>query len=193
MSSRSFGRTPINNCDNGRRTIAYQYRNEQRIERLPTGRIARFVDPDGNVTAPQLSAEGDTDPVRSEHRARLTLHAQGFIEHGRCPVLRGMLKFPGKIGRDFAEMPEHLHESCAGDPRTLVRRDGEVHAVESCPHVEWLITYRRAKAAAAFAKVNAKALAAEKKLRDREEREALELEKLRAEVRGEKRKSKKED
>lgn len=175
-----FGQTPISNADKARPQIEYTFADEKRIDRRPSGRVERWVDPVGNVVSLQMHADGDPNPAATIQRNRLQYRANGFIEHAKCPVRHGTYLLEGTIAKDFRAIKGLSHSPCDGDPRTLVKRGDELHATCACPHIEALIEYRVKSEAKAAAKRNKKRADEEARAAEDAELKALQLEELRA-------------
>jgi hypothetical protein len=171
----NFGRRPITNADKPRPIQNYIYAGEERIDRRPQGKVERFVDKEGNVVSIQLAGDGDSRAFETATRIRRQQHIKGSIEHAKCPLRHGTHLTAGRIQRDFSLLPENLREPCAADKKTLVKRGGEIHAVEGCPHVEWLIAERRRQHQENYEKRNHKQIEAERREADKRELEDLKL------------------
>lgn len=184
--SKNWGRTPVSNADKRHLTqtkylVETDEGTEERIDRRPMGRVVKIVDPSGNVISQQLYADGDPRRAETEIRVRAEFHKKGMIEHALCPIKHGTRQYASK---DFAKMPASLSVECSQDKKAMYRRDGELYAGEACPHIEWLIKYRREKAAKEYATRNARQVAAEKRDRERAKLEELQLEKMKKELMG---------
>lgn len=176
--AKHWGKTPVTNADNrvGQTQVTYlapsidangnDIGHEERIDRRPLGKAERFVDPQGNVANLQLYTSGDPHRAQTEISKRAALHAKGFVEFAKCPIKHGTKQHASK---DFAKMPADLNGECERDPRVMERRSGDLYALTSCKHIEWLIEYRRAQQADAVAKRSAHTV--EAKRREQEERE----------------------
>lgn len=175
-----YGQTPISNADKARPQITYVFNDEERIDRRPSGRVERWVDPVGNVVSLQMHAEGDPNPAATIQRNRLQHRANGFIEHAKCPVRHGTYLLEGQIAKDFRAIKGLSHSPCDGDPRTLVKRGDELHATHACPHIEALIEYRVKNEAKQAKKRNEKRARDEAREAEDAELKALQLEELRA-------------
>lgn len=177
----NFGRKTITQADKPRPDITYFFNGEERIDRRPQGRrVERFVDPVGNVVSLQLAGDGDPAPVATADRVRMEKRRDGFIEHAKCPLRHGTHMAAGQTQKDFVAMFKAnpgLAEPCAGDKKTMERRDGDLYAVTACPHVEALIAYRVKKEADQNAKRNAARIKQEERdeAKRRVEMELLEL------------------
>lgn len=163
--SKIWGRTPISNADKRHLTqskyLAESFDKdgkslgfEERIDRRPMGKVERFVDPSGSVMNQQLYSDGDSRKNETAIRERAALHKKGFVEYAKCPLKHGTRYSSPIATKDFAKMPAHLSEECRHDPKVMERKDGDLYAKTACPHIEWLITYRREAHAEAYAKRN---------------------------------------
>lgn len=185
--SKNWGRTPVTNADKRHLTqVSYLVETadgtEDRIDRRPLGKVERFVDPSGGVMSLQLYSDGDPKRLDSEMRRRAELHRKGFVEYAKCPLRHGTRNANEATGREFAKMPQDLAIECKHDPKVMTRRDGELYAGESCPHIEWLITFRRNKATEAYEKRNSLVVKKERAEQKRRELDALELAKRQREL-----------
>lgn len=185
--SKNWGRTPVTNADKrsatmSRYLVEVDGGTEERIDRRPLGRVERFVDPDGGVVSLQLYSDGDPQRHASEIRRRAELHRKGFVEYAKCPIKHGTRNSSPIATKDFAKLPQSLATECRHDPKVMERRDGDLYAGRSCPHIEWLVSERRKKAADAYKKRNAIAVAKEQALAERREIEMLDLAKRRREL-----------
>ena|ERR1044072_1889188 len=190
--SKNWGKTPVTNADNriGQTQVTYLAPNaeglgyEERIDRRPLGKVERFVDPQGNVCNEQLYTAGDPHRAQTEISKRNQLHRKGFVEHAKCPLKHGTRHSSPQSTKEFAQMPtscvlekgkpteRHLDiptSECKHDPKVMTRKDGDLYAGTACPHIEWLIEYRRQQQADAVAKRSAHTV--EAKRREQEERE----------------------
>jgi hypothetical protein len=179
--AKNWGKTPVTNADNrvGQTQTKYlapavgpngeDLGHDERIDRRPLGKAERFVDPQGNVTNQQMYTSGDPHRAQTEISKRAALHAKGFVEFAKCPLKHGTRHSGEQTRKDFAKMPVEHEGECKSDPKVMERKDGDLYALSSCKHIEWLIQYRRAQAAEAYAKRNAHT--AEAKRREQEERE----------------------
>src|SRR5690606_8284091 len=123
-------------------------------------------------------------------RKRREYHRKGFVEHAKCPVKHNTMTIAGKIADDFAQMPDELRMTpCDRDPRVMHRVGSELHAGKACPHIEWLIEYRRERYKASVQRRNAGRIAADEQSRLKREHEALQIELVREQL--EERKAKK--
>jgi hypothetical protein len=175
----NFGKRPINDAGQAQKTrtpVAMYHDGEQRFERRPYGKIERFVDPVGNVCIVQLSTPGDPKAVETAMRIRNEKHVDGWVEHAKCPMRHGVPSRTPAIEREFKKMPADLREPCGADPKVMSRKDGELYAEKSCPHVEWLIASRRKTEADANEKRNAARIREEKRLADAASLQAAQLE-----------------
>lgn len=153
----NFGKRPINDAGHAekvRQAVPFFHNGEERLDRRPYGKIERFVDPVGNVITLQVSTPGDPKAVENALRLRNEKHADGWVEHAKCPLRHGINNLTPALEREFKKMPADLRDSCAGDPKVMERIRGELHAKEACPHVEWLIKSRREREAAQALKRN---------------------------------------
>lgn len=131
-------------------------RTEMRAMKRPEGRIVeQFVDKQGHVVWLQLLQFGTNHDATEADRRRAVLHRDGFLEHGRCPILGGTWRKPA-FEADFDAMPAELRtRACTDDPTVhrVVGSGKSKRTLEraSCPHVEWLIAYRRDQEAQAQA------------------------------------------
>lgn len=124
---------------------------ERREIRQVHGITERFVNKAGNVVTIQLRKLGDpptkaiVDRNRGEHR-RL-----GFVEHGQCPLSSGAMRDSSLLRDEMANRPTDLRDACDKDPvvERRIKVDGKmvVEQGDGCPHIEWLILYRRDKEA----------------------------------------------
>jgi hypothetical protein len=195
-----LGRQPINDAGKKPAPLAFTHSGEKRIEIRPNGIWDRFVDPTGNVVGVQLASRGVAAPVPAAAAMRLRHHNDGFVEHGKCPLKHGIRYVSPAIENDFAEMPDELQRPCTDDPVTMTKHpsgrnpDGsakyrfEAHA--SCPHVEWLIKFRREREEELNAQRNAQRVAAEKREAEKRELETIQLEMAREELAARKAKAK---
>src|SRR5262245_712800 len=183
--ARNWGRTPVSNADKRHATQAkYLVRvgdgTEERIDRRPMGKVERFVDNDGGVVSLQMYSDGDAKRYEAEIRRRADLHKKGFVEFAKCPLKHGTRNSSPQSTKDFAKMTDTaLVNECNRDPKVMERIDGDLYAGRSCPHIEWLIKFRRERSAAAYEKRNAALVANEKRDKERRELDALELEEKR--------------
>lgn len=169
-----FGRKPINDCGKAAPKVSVVFDGEERIERYARGVNERFVDPVGNVMFIQIVNHGDPTPVDTAAKERARKHAEGFIEHGKCPLREGTRYASRLLEADFAKMPADLQRPCEAPPNTKHEKRGlQWHAKESCAHIEWLIDFRRKREAEQNAKRNEQRLAKE---RQDNELKALQLE-----------------
>ncbi len=166
--SKNWGRTPVSNADDRRLTqmtylVGSGESSEERIDRRPMGKVERFVDPDGNVTSLQMFGRGDAKRLETEQRNRAAFHRKGFVEHSKCPIRTGTRHASEKTARDFAKMPANLAGECKHEIRPMKKLDGVLYAEQGCPHIEWLIDYRKKESAKAYKKRNAQIVAAEER------------------------------
>jgi len=191
--SKNWGKTPVTNADNrvGQTQVTYLAPSfgpngesigyEERIDRRPLGKAERFVDPQGNIVNLQMYTPGDPHRAQTEISKRAALHKKGFIEFAKCPLKHGTKQH---AAREFSKMPaeyvvnkgleterslEIPATECDRDPRVMSRRDGDLYAETACPHMEWLISYRRDQQTDAVAKRSAHTV--EAKRREQEERD----------------------
>lgn len=175
-----FGRTPVVLADRRQRdtettiAVATDTGDEERIDKRPNGRAARFVSPQGDVMSLPLSSNGDPKRVETESRNRAAYAKKGFVPHGQCPLLHHTASHA-----DWQKLPASLREACTHDPKTMARRNGVLYAEASCPHIEWLMVYRRDAAAEAYRRRNHVALAAEQRAAEKRELEAMQVEAMR--------------
>ena len=187
--SKNWGRTPIVNADKLHRSTNSKYlvetadgETDERIDRRPLGKVERFVDKAGNICNVQLCSDGDPKRRDTEARLRMQAHRKGFVEYSKCPLKHGTRYVDESIKKDFRKLPEALSTECRSDPKVMERRDGDLYAKESCPHIEWLIKTRREQAAADYAKRNAHVAAADKKAKEKADLEALQAELLKKQI-----------
>lgn len=159
-----FGRQPINDCSKKAPAIPILFDGEERIDRHPRGKSERFIDPQGNIVHIVLLRPGEPAPMDTIARNRAKLHADGFVEHSKCPLRDGIRYSDPKIEADFAKMTEaELQRPCeAATGPALVKRGIEIHANKACRHVEWLIEARRKHEAEQAERRNGQRLAKEK-------------------------------
>lgn len=184
---KNWGRTPVTNADKRAATqtkylVEIDGGTEERIDRRPLGKVERFVDPDGGVVSLQIYADGDPKRHESEIRRRAELHRKGFIEFAKCPIKHGTRNSSPIASKDFAKLEKGKNAppvgECKTDPKVMQRKDGDLYAGCSCPHIEALIVYRREKAADAYAKRNAAQVKAEQNRATRQEFEAAQAKAL---------------
>jgi hypothetical protein len=181
----NFGKRPINDAGHAQQTrapVAFIHAGEQRLDRRPYGHIERFVDPVGNVITLQLSTPGDPKSSQTSMRVRAEKHADGWIEHAKCPLRHGHHNLSPALSREFEKRPTSIREQCAADPRVMSKKDGELHANESCPHVEWLIASRRKTEADQNRKRNSARVAEEKRKEEAAELQAAQLEMVKEQI-----------
>lgn len=119
----------------------------------PSGKVERFVNLQGTVVEIPLVPSGVPPTNEAVASARAKLHrmrshdgdVEGFIEHGRCPLRHGTRELSDRIREEFSTMPNELQAPCKEDPTTWRKGPKGIEYFDSCPHVEWLITERRAK------------------------------------------------
>lgn len=119
----------------------------------PSGKVERFVNLQGSVVEIPLVPSGVPPTAEAVASARAKLHrlrshdgdVEGFIEHGRCPLRHGTRELSDRIREEFAGMPAKLQAPCEEDPVTWRKGPKGIEYFDGCPHVEWLITERRAK------------------------------------------------
>jgi hypothetical protein len=148
-----YGKRPLNNAleypiRNGNGIgFDVRFKGERRTEKKPFGRLARYVDPNGHVMILQTStpghAVGEHQRDANEKAMRVAKVLAGWVPHGECPLLHDTQRATKDLAEEFASMPEDLRVPCEHDPKTYERIAGQMHAQESCPHVEWLILDRR--------------------------------------------------
>lgn len=156
--------------------LSYTHNGEPRIEKRPHGEVKRFVDPSGGVVNILLGNAGSITLKADVTKALEAHHTHGFVEHGKCPLKHGVRYTSPKIEADFGNLPEDLQRPCSDDPTPLVKnRRGKIEARESCPHVEWLIQFRRERERVENEGRNAARVAAEAKAREREELQSVQL------------------
>lgn len=165
---KNWGRTPVSNVDKRHATqmtylVGSGESAEERIDRRPMGKVERFVDLDGNVLSQQMFADGDAKRAETEQRKRADLHRKGMVEHAKCPIRTGTRHSSEKTARHFAKMPAHLAGECKDEIRVMKKLDGVLYAGTGCPHIEWLIGYRKDEAAKAYKIRNAQVAAAEER------------------------------
>jgi hypothetical protein len=176
--AKNWGKTPITNADK-RFSAQTKYfvetpdGTEERIDRRPLGKVERFVDPAGNIISLQMYGDGDARRAETEIRMRAQYHRKGFVEFAKCPLKHGTRQ---NALKDFSKMPDSLAGECRHDPKVMERKGGDLYAVTSCPHIEWLIEHSRAEAAKAYALRNSHVAAAEKAKREEAELKAAQME-----------------
>ena len=193
--SKNWGRTPVTNAD--KRFAAHlTYYVEtpegpmRRVDRRPLGRSEQFVDKDGNTCWIQMYGDGDSRKVETEQRNRANMHHKGAIEHAKCPIRYGTRQY---AERDFSKMPAHLATECKSDPKPYVRLNyhgepakrgepGDLYAGEACPHIEWLITFRREQAEKTRALLNPYAAQAEEAKKQEAELKRLQADLLKEQI-----------
>lgn len=151
-----YGQLPVNDTAQAQRArapVSIYHDGEQRLDRRPFGKIERFVDPVGNVITVSLAFAGDPHATETANRKRLQLHAEGWVEHTKCPFKHGARARVTGLDKEFKKMPP-LAE-CTTDPAPMRVVDGEKHAQKACDHIEWLITDRRKREAEQMKKRNA--------------------------------------
>jgi hypothetical protein len=171
----NFGKRPINDANEAakvRASVPFVFNGEQRLDRRPYGHIERFIDPVGNVITLQLATPGDPMAAQTAARVRMEKRNDGWVEHAKCPLRHGIHNSTPALAREFEKRPAALRDQCVADPKVMKRENGELHALESCPHVEWLIADR--------IKREAKANAGRNKQRAEEEKRKLEAAELQA-------------
>lgn len=174
----NFGKRPINDANAAaqrRAPVAFFHGGEERLDRRPFGKIERFIDPVGNVITLQISTPGDPKAVETGMRIRNEKHADGWVEHAKCPLRHGIHNLTPALEREFRKLPVDLKQQCAGDPKVMERRQGELHALEACPHIEWLIKDRRAREAAQALKRNEARIKEEQRKAEAAELQAAQL------------------
>lgn len=126
---------------------AVTFKGERRTEKWPSGHCETHVDPQGNVMNNlQLVPPGVPATRDAVSRARAQKLADGFVPHGQCPLRNGV-RYDDKFRDEFDAMPTQLEKRCDEDPATATRDKKGIAYSESCPHVEWLIAYRKDQAA----------------------------------------------
>lgn len=127
------------------------YKGKRRSQLWPAGTVERFVNLQGTVVQIPIVPPGvpATPEAVSSKRTRLHLEkthdgdVQGFIEHGKCPLINGTRELTPKISEEFDRMPASLHAPCAGHPVTAKKTPKGWEYFDGCPHIEWLIEARR--------------------------------------------------
>lgn len=186
--SKIWGQTPITNADKRAQTqtkyLAPSEHGgfEERIDRRPLGKVERFVDAAGHVVSLQIHGDGDPKRLETEQRNRMSFYAKGHIEHSKCPLRHGGNHKSPIHEKDFSKMPASLQAPCPSDPKVMERRDGDLYAKTGCPHIEWLITHRKAQAADALLKRNSHLAEAKAKEERRVQLEALQKELLEKQI-----------
>lgn len=192
----NWGRRPITDAGKAKTNpphLTYYFQDEERLDRRPLGRVERFVDPQGNVVSLQLGAEGDPQRQVTMDRRRMEYRRDGFIEHAKCPLRHGTFLMAGAIGKDFSSMAQDQKfgkvtvkalpaEPCNHDPKTLERHGHDLYAKDACPHIEWLIEFRRERARFQNEKRNARRIAEERREEKRRMLEDLQLKKAESEL-----------
>lgn len=193
--SKNWGRTPVTNADK-RLTSHLSYIVEtpdgpmRRIDRRPLGKTEMFVDAAGNVCHVTMCGDGDSRKADTEQRNRSAQHRKGCIEYAKCPIRHGTQMH---AQRDFAKMPKELAAQCQSDPRPYERLNfngepakrgepGDLYARESCPHIEWLIKYRREEAAKQAALLNPHAIEVAAAKKRAEELQAAQIELVKEQI-----------
>lgn len=184
--ARNYGATTITNADDLSLTKSHylapseQGGHEERLHVRPQGKSVQFVDKAGHIVSLQMFSPGDPSRLATEQKMLAAYHAKGFIEHAKCPIKHGTF-YKSPIGeKDLKKLPAELQSPCAVDPKPFARRNGDLYAVESCPHIEWLIAQRRAQDQDARLKRNAFEADQKKKRDQEEELKSLQLKELRA-------------
>lgn len=122
----------------------------------PSGKVERFVNLQGTVVEIPLVPSGVPPTAEAVASARAKLHklkshdgeVEGFIEHGKCPLKNGIRDLTPSIEREFDEILAEGNVSksaCAEHPVTWQKTDKGIVYFDGCPHIEALITHRRAK------------------------------------------------
>jgi hypothetical protein len=136
------------------------YKGSRRGEKIPRGVVERFVDLQGNVVTCSLVGPGIPATPDAIARERANLHARkngdgtviGYVEHGKCPLRHGTRHRNPVLEDEFTKMPAELQKPCDGDPAGSTRQRDAAGTVvvhgDACPHIEWLISERRATALA---------------------------------------------
>lgn len=129
---------------------AVNFKGERRAERYPSGFCETHVDPQGDVMNNlQLVPPGVPATRDAVTRARAEQLQKGFVPHGQCPLRNGV-RYDDRFRDEFDEMPKQLEQRCDEDPKTVTRgKKGVLECGEGCPHIEWLIAFRKDKAAKA--------------------------------------------
>lgn len=185
--SKTWGQTPITNADlRGKTQTKYFVQTadgtEERIDRRPMGKVERFVDKAGNVCNLQIYADGDPNRHQSEIRMRAQYHEKGHVEFSKCPLKHGTRHSGTQTTKDFKNLPESLAAECKHDPRVMERVDGDLFARKACPHIEWLIDFRKKQAADEYAKRNAHVVAASKAIEREQQLKEKQLKVLEAQI-----------
>lgn len=182
----NFGRRPITKADGPKPHATYFYNGEERLDRRPQGRmVERFVDPVGGVMSIQLAGDGDPQRQITADRVRMEKRRDGWVEHAKCPLRHGTHMTTGVTSKDFAALLKSkpaLSTPCATDKKTMERRDGDLHAVNACPHIEALIAYRVTKEAEQAKKRNEKRIQLEQQDAERLALQAAQLEMVKEQI-----------
>lgn len=179
----NFGRRPITDAGKGQPKLTYMFKDEERLDRRPQGRVERFVDPDGGVMSLQLASDGDPVRKQTEDKMRMSYRRKGFVEHAKCPLRHGHHLFAGVIAKDFSKMPDDLkNRACDSDPKVMKKVGHDLYAQNACPHIEWLIQSRKEYKASQDAKRNESRIADEKRKKEAAELQAAQLEMVKEQI-----------
>lgn len=184
----NFGKRPINDAakyttpSTGKPHPSFYYNGEHRIDRRPYGKIERFVDGVGNVITLQLSTPGDPQAVLTANRVRLEKRMDGWVEHAKCPLRHGIQNATPELAREFSKLPADMKSACSADPKVMKREDGELHALDSCCHIEWLIASRRKEEAKQNKKRNEARIRAEEQAQEARDLQAAQLEMVKEQI-----------
>ncbi len=170
-----FSRQVINDTSKPRPQSHYSYKDEPRIDRRPTGKVERFVDPQGNVVNLQLASAGDPAAQATADRKRAEFRRDGFVEHAKCPHRTGAWHSP-RLKVEILDAHPKLHTACSDDPKVMSRDARGLIAGHGCHHIEWLIQHRRDTEAKQMEKRNALRAADEKRATQAEELRSVQLE-----------------
>ena len=177
-----FGRQPINDAGKGAPRQTYYFAGEERIERRPSGKVERFVDAQGNVVGLALVSLGDPNPEATTIRNRTRYHNDGHVEHAKCPLRHGIRFLSKAIEADFVELPSELALPCDADPVIMTRDRRRLMAGKACPHIEWLIEFRREREREQNERRNRNRVEQERAAQVRRELELRTLEKMNQEM-----------
>jgi hypothetical protein len=120
---------------------------ERRQAKVPLGVVESWVDPQGNVMdGLQLRKMGDVPDQGIVDRKRAEFRRKGWVEHHQCPLTNGAMR-SDKVAADLEKRPDELSAACKRDPQTRVKTAGGVEWRCGCPHIEWLVDFRRKKEA----------------------------------------------
>jgi hypothetical protein len=148
-----IGRTAINDVmrtARARKRVTF-HKGKRVVEKRPTGVVAEFVHPNGNVGTHQLRGIGLPKSKELVDVARGRLHADGFVEVNRCPLRWGTHAKTPALEQEFNELfdqlPPEAQRPCRHDPPAPKKTARGIEIVEPCPHVRTLIAdrVRRAK------------------------------------------------